>query len=363
MGIANILQTTGIASQAGDEFDTQRQQRRMMGQREKAGQNELDAAEIDKQIFQMVYKHLAEKKAADEAAKTQAKTAPTVPSGELPAAPIFGDVPLMQNGAQYGGAGFPYARPRNQSVGPGYADGGAVTSQDWADRFAEWEKTKKTNAAPAGPAPSKKSGAVKLPNEWDRPGGSTGEPVLPETESRKFFRADGGEVSDEKYSGVYDDAKATKRLPSIMHHWAHDTSHEGYQHGAHIENAARTIVDSLRHFADGGSIYNGVSPATSFADGGEVKNQFKSMWDMVHHNMSAGGGKKKKKKKAAVKLKGGGSVRGAGTGTSDSVPATGPGGERYHLSNGEYVLSADTVRAVGKENLDALQAQHHTPVR
>lgn len=42
----------------------------------------------------------------------------------------------------------------------------------------------------------------------------------------------------------------------------------------------------------------------------------------------------------------GGHVRGAGTGTSDSIPAL--------LSNGEYVLTAKTVRRVGVSALDAL---------
>lgn len=50
----------------------------------------------------------------------------------------------------------------------------------------------------------------------------------------------------------------------------------------------------------------------------------------------------------------GGSVSGPGTGTSDSIPA--------RLSHGEYVLPADTVRAIGVENLDALRDATHTPV-
>jgi hypothetical protein len=49
----------------------------------------------------------------------------------------------------------------------------------------------------------------------------------------------------------------------------------------------------------------------------------------------------------------GGDVSGPGTGTSDSVPAM--------LSDGEYVLPADTVDAVGKATLDKLKAATHTP--
>ena len=50
-----------------------------------------------------------------------------------------------------------------------------------------------------------------------------------------------------------------------------------------------------------------------------------------------------------------GFVVGKGTGTSDSIPA--------RLSNGEYVLPADTVKAVGVEALDSLRAATHTPVK
>jgi TP901 family phage tail tape measure protein len=46
---------------------------------------------------------------------------------------------------------------------------------------------------------------------------------------------------------------------------------------------------------------------------------------------------------------GGGNVRGAGTGTSDSIPAM--------LSNGEYVIKADSVRKYGVGTFDALNTQ------
>lgn len=60
---------------------------------------------------------------------------------------------------------------------------------------------------------------------------------------------------------------------------------------------------------------------------------------------------------------GGGKVKGPGTGTSDSVQAVNSStGQPVRLSNGEYVLSADTVRAVGTKFLDNLQAKHHKPV-
>lgn len=51
----------------------------------------------------------------------------------------------------------------------------------------------------------------------------------------------------------------------------------------------------------------------------------------------------------------GGYVSGPGTTTSDSIPAS--------LSNGEYVLNAKTVRAIGKGVLDAWNFGHKAPIR
>lgn len=51
----------------------------------------------------------------------------------------------------------------------------------------------------------------------------------------------------------------------------------------------------------------------------------------------------------------GGPVDGPGTGTSDSIPA--------RLSDGEYVIPADVVRAKGTQFFDKLLDKHHTPVR
>lgn len=50
----------------------------------------------------------------------------------------------------------------------------------------------------------------------------------------------------------------------------------------------------------------------------------------------------------------GGEIDGPGTGTSDSIKA--------RLSDGEYVMSADTVEALGANFFDMLQKQFHTPV-
>lgn len=74
-------------------------------------------------------------------------------------------------------------------------------------------------------------------------------------------------------------------------------------------------------------------------------------------------GKKTKKMANGGKVKGR-MVKGPGTGTSDSVDAVNKDtGEAIKLSNGEYVLPADTVRKVGKESLDRLVKDTHKPVR
>src|SRR5690625_2783001 len=46
----------------------------------------------------------------------------------------------------------------------------------------------------------------------------------------------------------------------------------------------------------------------------------------------------------------GGAVSGPGTGTSDSVPAVGPFGVPFRLSNGEHVWTAAEVEAVGGQS-------------
>lgn len=60
----------------------------------------------------------------------------------------------------------------------------------------------------------------------------------------------------------------------------------------------------------------------------------------------------------------GGKITGPGTGTSDSVQAMNRDtGQPILLSNGEYILPADTVRKVGKEALDDLVDKTHKTVR
>lgn len=55
----------------------------------------------------------------------------------------------------------------------------------------------------------------------------------------------------------------------------------------------------------------------------------------------------------AIGMKNGGVVDGKGTGISDSIPAM--------LSDGEYVIPADVVKAKGVEFFDRLREKYHTP--
>jgi hypothetical protein len=60
----------------------------------------------------------------------------------------------------------------------------------------------------------------------------------------------------------------------------------------------------------------------------------------------------------------GGMIRGPGSGTSDSVRAINTSnGQPVRVSNGEYVLPADTVRHIGKQALDHIVRKTHAPVR
>lgn len=59
----------------------------------------------------------------------------------------------------------------------------------------------------------------------------------------------------------------------------------------------------------------------------------------------------------------GGKISGPGTGTSDQVTAVNrDNGQPIRLSNGEYIVPADVVKAKGVEFFDKLKAKYHTPV-
>lgn len=58
----------------------------------------------------------------------------------------------------------------------------------------------------------------------------------------------------------------------------------------------------------------------------------------------------------------GGQVKGPGTGISDDIPAVNTDtGEAIRVSNGEYIVPEDVVRAKGVEFFDKLKAKYHTP--
>lgn len=84
---------------------------------------------------------------------------------------------------------------------------------------------------------------------------------------------------------------------------------------------------------------SGVGSATGPGSGGDSGNGSGDPGDG-----SSGGG---------VGAANGGYITGPGTGISDSIPA--------RLSDGEFVLSADVVEAVGLDKLQALQDKYHVP--
>lgn len=301
----SFLQTAGIASQASDAFDADRQAMRLAGQREKIQQNAIDDDALYRQIVQLAYAH----ERAREAAKAKPKGAV-----EMPTAPTAPNMNTASNGFE------------------------ADVQQ----------------------------------------------------------MANGGPVTAEKFSGIYDDTKVVDRMPTGLAESMNDWDQPHYMHGHHYHEAVHDLVTHVNRLANGGSVsgdmYNGVQ---LYANGGGVERIEKAKPGEITKGIpddkpapsdeadieNAKPGSIKKgvedesnplrrflderlggKKDAPKKMKGGGAVRGPGTSTSDSVPAKGPGGKPFALSNGEYVLSADTVRAVGKPNLDKLQSQYHKKV-
>jgi hypothetical protein len=58
----------------------------------------------------------------------------------------------------------------------------------------------------------------------------------------------------------------------------------------------------------------------------------------------------------------GGLIQGPGTGTSDSIPATIDGQQPAQVSDGEYLVPANVVQAIGHDFFEHLVQQLHTPV-
>lgn len=187
----SFLQTTGIASQASDAFDTERQQRRLLSQREQMNQSELDDSQLYRAIVKMAY----ENQMAREAAKESAKVAPAKgkPGIAAPAAPI----------------------------------------------------------APTVPG----TGAVPLAGD---PMAQTGEEPAPFAGGF----ANGGPVTAEKFSGIYDDAKVGNRLPTVFHEAMQDWDTPGFSHGLNFEPTVHEFVHHANSYADGGVVDPSADPST-----------------------------------------------------------------------------------------------------
>lgn len=185
----SFLQTTGIASQASDAFDTERQQRRLLSQREQMNQSELD----DNQLYRAIVKMAYENQMAREAAKESAKVAPAKgkPGVAAPAAPI----------------------------------------------------------APTVPG----TGAVPLAGD---PMAQTGEEPSPFAGGF----ANGGPVTTEKFSGIYDDAKVGNRLPTVFHEAMQDWDTPGFSHGLNFEPTVHELVHHANSYADGGIVDPAADP-------------------------------------------------------------------------------------------------------
>jgi len=119
----------------------------------------------------------------------------------------------------------------------------------------------------------------------------------------------------------------------------------GYQNELAAYNANNAGMSGLGSLVGAGiGMYTGGGFGFGRADGGEIGDER----DAAIKNETGEGGK----------------VVGPGTGTSDSVRALNrDNGDPILLSNGEYILPADTVRKVGKKALDDLVEKTHKPAR
>lgn len=125
-------------------------------------------------------------------------------------------------------------------------------------------------------------------------------------------------------------------------------------HWDEVKQAVTTAINAIKKVLDRliDKISNGVSNAIKRAKDywNEFVNAFKHPVDaiinVVTRKSTVTGNAAGHAKGGLIGYATGGHVRGAGTGTSDSIPAM--------LSNGEYVLNAKAVQRIGATNLDAL---------
>ena len=124
-------------------------------------------------------------------------------------------------------------------------------------------------------------------------------------------------------------------------------------HWDEVKQAATSAINAVKKALDGliDKISNGVSNAIKRAKDywNEFVDAFKHPVDAIINVVTRNSSSGSAPGHASGGLIGyatGGHVRGAGTGTSDSIPAM--------LSNGEYVLNAKAVQRIGVSNLDSL---------
>lgn len=149
-----------------------------------------------------------------------------------------------------------------------------------------------------------------------------------------------------------------------------------------VMNAGKA-VEAADNGDTAGAIKSGIAAYNGFADGGEITGndsddpmaQMMSAMgiaktpDGLHLNTQAMkllqkalGGESKEEEEAEGHANGG-QITGPGTGTSDSIPADGPGGSNIKVSNGEFIIPADVVQQLGPHFFDHLISKYHTPVK
>lgn len=487
MGVGSFLQTTGIASQASDAFDTARQSRRLLSQQEQKNQSELDDSTLYREIVKMAYEHEAAKEAAASAKERvksaiAAPTAPTAP-GSMPVAPTPA-VPLFSagagqtgpadeemnyaNGGQLGSkftgiyddtkVGKRLPTHFNEALSdwstPGYKHGGMMHlavhdivhhANSYADGgeidpAADEDKKKISDELLSVGVASPQDTNVVVPGlkVTPNPTAIPGRLVNASSGSQSLLSRGGHSATGDGQQEVANGQVESTGDPSIDHSQETNTPGQAppglglalsalgfgplgalFSLGVLASNASQGPDTSLgqavandpeagvpggpddpgvegvdastgENAGETGNSGNAGSGNAGFGgddgegdagssgdsggddggdDGGGGDKNGGILWNYVKARMAT------KAKKGAVKFKNGGKmradpggqVRGPGTGTSDSVRASlsGPSGKKsdLNLSNGEYVLSADTTRAVGKSQLDKLQARYHKQVR
>lgn len=306
----SFLQTVGIASQRGRQIKRENQQQRTAELQESVARSDLERAAMQDYIYKLVLQKYGQMEAIPNATATSpvAKATggalavdPAAAGALQPAAGQSGDV-FRDGGYKHGG----------KVKSKGYANGGMVEGPSKFDGIFD---------------------AAQFNGE------------LPDIYKEQLMDA-GLNVADPGWTAMVDDSIRRFMDGGMVQQQTQEPPQREKQVDPLVEDRARmAVAGAVRKFSSGGSLQQydpsgqGISPTMGGGNG--------MPGGMRPFPGFANGG--------AL----GGMIDGPGTGTSDSIPAVINGQEPIRVSDGEFIIPADVVKAKGEEFFNKLIEKYH----